>query len=55
MGIHNLRIRDKDYMVWASIMALSEELKCNSINSYATFLYLPSFPSDPMRNLSPVA
>lgn len=47
MGIHNLRIRDDDYMMWVSIRTLSKVLKCNSINSYATSFTYPAFPAIP--------
>lgn len=47
MGIHNLRIRDKDYMVWVSIRTLSEELKCNPIIIYAAAFTYPAFPAIP--------
>lgn len=47
MGIHNLRICDKDYMMWVSIRTLLEVLKCNSIISYVTTFTYPAFPAIP--------
>lgn len=47
MGIHNLRIGDKDYMMWVSIRALSEVLKCGSIITYVTAFTYPAFPAIP--------